>query len=140
LHHAKLAIEIGEVKEATQLNNVGYLFMRTGDLSAAKRCFAEALQKENDAGSSLLLYNCAVLESMNGEQERAITFLQQLQDKFSRSAEPEEIAECLLVPSTEPDKSDFKECWKLSIREAGKLLESYTKGQSSATGESGDQR
>lgn len=139
LHHAKLAMEIGEVKEASELNNVGYLFMKTGDLSAGKKCFAKALEEENDAVSELLLYNYAVLESINGEQEHAITLLQQLQDRLSRSTQPEEVAECLLIPSTEPDKSDFEECWGLPIREATKLLESYTKGQSSATRENEDQ-
>jgi len=127
LHHAKLAMEIGEVKKSSDLNNIGYLYMQTGDLSAAKGCFTKALEKENDGVSALLLYNCAVLEMMNGERERAITLLEQLQDKFSHSAELDEAAECLLVPSSKPDESDFEERWGLKVREAAELLRSSVK-------------
>ena len=96
------------------------------------------LEKENDADRALLLYNYAVLEMMNGKGEHAITLLEQLHDKCFRSAEPEEAPACLLVPSTEPDESDFEERWGLPVREAAKLLGSYIKGQSSAARENGD--
>ena len=127
LHHANIAREIGEVKEVSQLNNVGYLFMRVRDLQIAEEYFARALEKMDTGIQSLVLYNIVVLQLLKENHAGAFTSFEQLQDYIAKSEKPQGRAACLLVPSSRPGGTEFEERKDISIEEATALLQAFFK-------------
>jgi tetratricopeptide (TPR) repeat protein len=129
--HANLAIRYAVDLMPPDYNNLGYYFMKNGDLSVARGLFTRGIDIYNDPGPmSLLKYNLAVLDVKEDKYEQALLKLKESIALLNDSDEEQGKCLCLIVPTIRNDQIVFEENRSLPdlrdiARNVIKWLESY---------------